>query len=143
MEKEDKIIKALLSEEFIEKAPEGFTDSVMQSIEASEAKAREEVKSNNWLYGFVFAAPILLALGVISVIDSSFISSYYLLFSGYFSGFFSQVTAVFANTSITGSFILSGNAMLMGIFSIMIVLLIFDGFVLRKQRHMNSFAWTF
>ena len=90
MEKEDKIIKALLNDEFIEKAPGGFTDSVMQTIELAELQKLEQPNVANWLYWLVIIGSILLALGIISFIDDSFISRYYVLFAGYISGFFYQ-----------------------------------------------------
>jgi hypothetical protein len=143
MEKEDKIIESLLNEKFIEKAPDGFTDRVMQSIEVSESLNPKQSVSYDWLYGLGFVSSIILAIGIISFMDNSFVSRFYFLFAGYLSGFFSQLATLFGQTSLPGSSILSGNMMLIGIFSIMAVLLLFDGFVLRKKRYMNLFVWTF
>lgn len=143
MEKEDKIIKALLNDEFIEKAPDGFTGRVMQSIEAVELQQKEQPNVANWLYWLVIIGSILLALGIISFIDGSFISRYYVLFSGYISGFFSQITAMFSHSVFTDSSILSGNGLVIGIFLIMMTLLFFDGFILRKKRYMNLFVFSF
>lgn len=143
MEKEDRMIKTLLNEEFLEKAPDGFTDRVMQSIEAIELVPQDQVKSNNWLYGFVFIASILLALGIISFIDNSFVSRYYFLFSGYIKGFFLQLAAMFNQSSLFNSSLSSGSGLLIGISSIMVLLLVFDGIVLQKKRYVNLFSWSF
>ena len=45
MEKEDKIIKEFLENGFFEKAPEGFTDKVMQSVEQVELQQKPEIFS--------------------------------------------------------------------------------------------------
>ena len=143
MEKEDKIIKALLNEEFIEKAPDGFTDRVMQSIEASELLKQEQTNKNDWLYGLVIIGSILSAVGIIFFLDSSFISRNYFLFAGYVTGFFSQIASMFGPLSFSSTSILSGNGLLIGILIIMMVLLFFDGFVLRKRRYMGLFVYSF
>ena len=143
MEKEDRMIKTLLNEGFMEKAPEGFTDRVMQSIEAMELAPQEQLKSNNWIYGFVITASIPLTFAIISIIDNSFVSRYYFLFSGYIKGFFLQLTAMFNQSSLFNSSLSSGSGLLIGISSIMVLLLVFDGIVLQKKRHVNLFAWSF
>ena len=143
MEKEDRMIKTLLNEEFIEKAPDGFTDRVMQSIEAMELVPQEQLKSNNWIYGFVFTASILLTFSIISFIDSSFLSRYYILFSGYLKGFFLQLAAMFKQSSLFNSSLLSGTGLLIGICSIMVLLLVFDGIFMQRKHHVNLFAWSF
>jgi len=143
MEKEDKIIKALLNEEFIEKAPDGFTDKVMQNIEASELLKQEQANKHDWLYGLVIIGSILLAVGIIFYIDSAFISRNYFLFTGYITGFFSQIATMFGPLSFSSTSMLSGSGLLIGIFIIMMVLLFFDGFVLRKRRYMSLFVYSF
>ena len=143
MEKEDKIIKALLNDKFIDKAPEGFTGRVMQSIEAVELQQQEQPNAANWLYWLVILGSILLALGIISFIDGSFISQYYLIFGGYISGFFYQITNMFSHSVFTDNSILSGSGLVIGIFVIMTVLLFFDGFIFKKKRYMNLFVFSF
>lgn len=143
MEKEDKIIKALLNEEFIEKAPDGFTDKVMQNIEASELLKQEQANKHDWLYGLVIIGSILLAVGIIFYIDSAFISRNYFLFAGYITGFFSQIATMFGPLSFSSTSMLSGSGLLIGILIIMMILLFFDGFVLRKRRYMSLFIYSF
>jgi len=143
MEKEDKVIKALLNEELIEKAPVGFTDKVMQSIEASELLKQEQTNKNDWVYGLVIIGSILSAVGIIFFLDSSFISRNYFLFAGYVTGFFSQIATMFGPLSFSSTSIVSGNGLLIGILIIMMVLLFFDGFVLRKRRYMGLFIYSF
>jgi hypothetical protein len=142
MEKEDRIIKALLQNEFIEKAPDGFTKKVMQSIEVAELQ-----KANTYrydcLYLLIIAGSVLFALGIVAFIDSSFMSRYFYVFLGYTTDFFHQMTGIFEQTRLTNTSILSGSGLMIGTFIIMIALLFFDGFVWKNKRSLNLFAWSF
>jgi len=142
MEKEDKIIKALLNDEFIEKAPGGFTDKVMQSIEVAELQ-KENTYRYDWLYLLIIAGSVLFALGIVAFIDSSFISRNFYIFLGYTTDFFHQMTGLFDHTQLTNTSILSGSGLMLGTFLIMVALLFFDGFVWKKKGSMNLFAWSF
>ena len=62
MEKEDKIIKALLNDEFIEKAPDGFTGRVMHTIELAELQKDHSYKAD-WLYLLIIAGSVFFAPG--------------------------------------------------------------------------------
>ena len=142
MEKEDRIIKALLHDEFIEKAPDGFTDKVMQSIEVAELQ-KEKTYRYDWLYLLIIAGSVLFALGIVAFIDSSFISRNFHVFLGYTTEFFHQMTGIFDHTQLINTSVLSGSGLIIGTFLIMTALLLFDGFVGKKKRHLNLFAWSF
>ena len=142
MEKEDKIIKALLNEELIETAPDGFTNRVMNTIELAELQKDQSYKAD-WLYLLIIAGSFFFALGIIALIDSSYISRYFYVFVGYASNVFHQMTTIFDHTKLTNSSILSGSGLVLGTFLIMIALLVFDSFVLKKKRYLNLFVWSF
>jgi len=142
MEKEDRIIKALLHDEFIEKAPDGFTEKVMQSIEVAELQ-KEKTYRYDWLYLLIIAGSVLFALGIVAFIDSSFISRNFYVFLGYTTEFFHQMTGIFDHTQLINTSVLSGSGLIIGTFLIMMTLLLFDGFVWKKKRHLNLFVWSF
>jgi len=142
MEKEDKMIKALLQDKFIERAPDGFTDKVMQSIEVAELQ-KEKTYRYDWPYLLIIAGSVLFALGIVAFIDSSFISRNFYLFLGYTTDFFHQMSGIFDHTQLTNTSVLSGSGLMIGTFIIMITLLFFDGFVWKKKRHLNLFTWSF
>ena len=143
MEKEDKIIKALLNDEFIEKAPEGFTERIMNAIEVAELEKEENTIRADWPYLLAIAASIILALGIISMIDSSFITHYYQTFTGYLLGFFDQIIGIFGNSQLKNTAVPSGNGLVIGTFVIVVALLFFDNVLLRKRRSLNLFIWSF
>lgn len=142
MEKEDKMIKALLQDKFIERAPDGFTDKVMQSIEVAELQ-KEKTYRYDWPYLLIIAGSVLFALGIVAFIDSSFISRNFYVFLGYTTDFFHQMSGIFDHTQFTNTSVLSGSGLMIGTFIIMITLLFFDGFVWKKKRHLNLFTWSF
>ncbi|MCB2201214.1 hypothetical protein KQH26_00445 [bacterium] len=142
MEKEDKMIKALLQDKFIERAPDGFTGKVMQSIEVAELQ-KEKTYRYDWPYLLIIAGSVLFALGIVAFIDSSFISRNFYVFLGYTTDFFHLMSGIFDHTQLTNTSVLSGSGLMIGTFIIMIVLLFFDGFVWRKKRYLNLFAWSF
>jgi hypothetical protein len=142
MEKEDKMIKALLQDKFIERAPDGFTDKVMQSIEVAELQ-KEKTYGYDWPYLLIIAGSVLFALGIVAFIDSSFISRNFYVFLGYTTDFFHQMSGIFDHTQLTNTSVLSGSGLMIGTFIIMIALLFFDGFVWKKKRHLNLFTWSF
>ena len=143
MEKEDKIIKALLNDKFIEKAPDGFTDRIMNAIELTETQKQESNVKTDWLYLFVIAGSVILAIGILSIIDSSFISRYYQIFIDYISSFFSQIIDIFDNSQLKNTAIPSNSGLVIGTFVIIVALLFFDSIVLRKRRYFNFFIWSF
>ena len=143
MEKEDKIIKALLNDEFIEKAPEGFTERIMNAIEVAELQKEENTIRTDWPYLLAIVGSIILALGIIFIIDSSIITHYYQTFTGYISGFFNQIISIFGNSQLKITTIYSSSGLVIGTFVIILALLFFDSIVLRKRRSLNLFMWSF
>lgn len=142
MEKEDKIIKALLNDEFIEKAPDGFTGRVMHTIELAELQKDHSYKAD-WLYLLIIAGSVFFALGIIAFIDSSYISRYFYVFLGYATDVFHQMTVIFDHPKLINTSVLSSSGLMMGTFLIMLALLVFDGFLLKKKRYLNLFVWSF
>jgi len=143
MEKEDKIIKALLNEEFIEKAPDGFTERIMNAIEVAELEREENTIRTDWPYLLAIVGSIILALGIIFIIDSSIITHYYQTFIGYLSGFFNQIIGIFGNSQLKNTAVPSGSGLALGTFLIILALLFFDNIVLRNKRSLNLFIWSF
>ena len=143
MEKEDKIIKALLNDEFFEKAPEGFTERIMNAIEVAELEKEENTIRTDWPYLLAIAGSIILALGIIFIIDGSIITYYYQTFTGYILGFFDQIIGIFVNSQLKNTAVLSGSELVIGTFLIILALLFFDSIVLRKRRSLNLFMWSF
>ena len=143
MEKEDKIIKALLNDEFIEKAPDGFTERIMNAIEVAELQKDENTIRTDWPYLLAIAGSIILAIGIISIIDSSIITHYYHTFIGYLLGFFEQIIGIFGNSQLKNTAVPSGSGLVIGTFIIILALLFFDNIVLRKRRSLNLFMWSF
>ena len=143
MEKEDKIIKALLNDGFIEKAPEGFTERIMNTIEVAELKKEENTIRTDWPYLLAIAGSIILALGIIFIIDSSIITHYYQTLTGYISGFFNQIIGIFRNSQLKNTAIPSSSGLVIGTFVIVVALLFFDNVVLRKRTYLNFFMWSF
>ncbi len=143
MEKEDKIIKTLLNDEFIEKAPKGFTERIMNAIEVAELEKEENNIRTDWPYLLAIAGSIILALGIIFIIDSSIITHYYQTFIGYISGFLNQIIGIFGNSQLKITTIYSSSGLVIGTFLIILALLFFDSIILRKRRYLNFFMWSF
>ena len=142
MEKEDRIIKNLLDDKFTEKAPEGFTGRVMDTLEAIELQKQKQSIPSDWPYLLVVAGAALVALGILSFIDSSFIPNYYRLFFGYVSGFFQQLTNIFSVTQLENTAISTSGQLVIGTLFIMLALLLFDSMIWRKRRYLNLFLWV-
>lgn len=142
MKKEDKVIKALLNDQFIEKAPDGFTDNVMHSIEMVELH-QEKTYRYDWPYLLIIAGSVLFALGIVAFIDSSFISRNFYVFLGYTTDFFHQMSGIFDHIQLTNTSVLSGSGLILGTLLIMLALLFFDGIVLKKKRYLNLFVLSF
>jgi len=142
MEKEDRIIKNLLEDTFTVSAPDGFTDKVMDALEATELQKQKQSVPADWPYLLVVAGAALVATGIISVIDSSFIPNYYRLFFGYISGFFHQLTSIFSVTQLENTAISANGQLVIGTLFIMLALLLFDSIMWRKKRSLNLFLWV-
>jgi hypothetical protein len=82
MEKDDALIKQLLKEGFLQKAPEGFTGKVMQSIEGEEKAPAGKETSPVLFFGSLI---LVLSLPVIFL---------YFLSPGYLSWLYSYFTGI-------------------------------------------------
>ncbi len=134
MEKEDRVIRDLLLKTQREKAPAGFTDRVMDRLEAA-AEQKQTVPSD-WLYWLVVAGSILIAGSILSVIDPSLIPRYFRLFTGFISGFFHQMTGLFKHLPGPG-----GDQLVMGTFLIILILLLADRLLWGRRKQANLFLW--
>ena len=139
MEKEDKIIKEFLEKGFFEKAPEGFTNKVMKSVEQVELQPKPEIFSGVLGYVLLTFGAILVAFGILFYFDNTFIISYFQSFSFDLSG-------------IANGFSKTGNYFLMlpnhfpylglvvGIFVAIFALLGIERFVFSKKNMVNVFV---
>jgi len=130
MEKEDKIIRDLLLKTQTDKAPEGFTKSVMEAVEA--AGAQKQTVQSDWPYWLLIAGSLLLAGVVLFIIDPSLILQY----AGLFTGFFKQIAGLAENMSGFGS-----DQLMTGTFVIMLLLLLADGMIWHKRQQFHIFLW--
>jgi uncharacterized membrane protein YjjP (DUF1212 family) len=134
MEKEDKIIQDFLFKALKEKAPAGFTGQVMEAVEVE--KVHKQPVQSDWLYWLVIAGSLMLAVGVLLIIDPLFLDHYWKLFTGFLTGFSRQIT-VFPKTILK----FDGYQLITGTFLIMFILLLFDRVFWSKQKHPNVFLW--
>ena len=140
MEKEDQLIKELISEGFLKSAPDDFTENVMHAV----AEVVESKKSTNDLtnmaYILVIVGSFLAFAGIMAYYKPSifqntlafignFLSQVYLSFSGLFSGSFNWGSGIEINSLILGTIL------------IMAALLVFDNLLSRKRKVMNVFVF--
>lgn len=139
MEKEDKIIKEFLEKGFFEKAPEGFTQSVMHSVEQVEIKQKSEVFSGILGYVMLTFGAIFIAFGILFYFDNSFVLSY-------FQSFVTGITDLAFEFSKTGKYFLSLPShfphlgLVAGIFVVILALLGIEKFVISKKKIVNIFV---
>ena len=140
MEKEDKIIKEILENGFIEKAPEGFTNKVMQAVGQVELKQKQGVFSGVWAYALLTFAAIFVAFGVLFYFDNNFLSEYFQSFSMGMAG----LTHEFSNTGkslLSLSYNFSNLSLLAGILVVISALLLIEKVVFRKKSFAGVLIW--
>lgn len=139
MEKEDKIIREFLEKGFFEKAPEGFTNRVMQAVEQVEIKQKSEIFSGVLGYVLLTFGAILVAFGILFYFDNSFITSY-------FQSFSSSLAGVLNGFLKTGKYFLAMPSyfpylgLVAGIFVAIIALLGIERFIFSRKNLVNIFV---
>ena len=140
MEKEDKIIKEILENGFIEKAPEGFTNKVMQAVGQVELKQKQGVFSGVWAYALLTFAAIFVAFGVLFYFDNNFLSEYFQSFSMGMAG----LTREFSNTGkslLSLSYNFSNLSLFAGVLVVISALLLIEKVVFRKKSFAGVLIW--
>lgn len=138
MEKEDQLIKDLLKEGFLTKAPDNFTDRVMHAVaEKEEATVREYPV---WLYFSFIAATLATLAGILFFTNKAFLVKYLSYFTGVLGGMLPFLSSILSDfTSL--NFSLPYNGLLLGIGAIILLLLAFDKFLFSKKRFIGIFIW--
>ena len=138
MEKEDKLIRDLLGDSFTERAPEGFTDSVMQSIEAVEMQRAGISPWSKLVYPLMLCCGLAAVIGIVYYFNPDFYSQMYISMSGYVIMITTQLTAMFSavpkpeiGIQVNGFPIQIGFAVL--------ALLLFEKLYFSKKRSVNVF----
>lgn len=139
MEKEDKQIKKLLENEYLEKAPEGFTNRVMLAVEQVDLSKKSVTFSGMLGYLMLMLGAILVAFGILFYFDNDFVVNYFQYFSG-------NLNELFLEFSKIGNYLLSlqsyfpSLSFLAGIFLIVFALLTIDRLLFNKRNYANIFV---
>jgi hypothetical protein len=135
MEKEDKLIRELLKEGFLKPAPDGFTDSVMQSVAIAEKQKELSLPA---LIGYILGS-VLLGLGLIYLISPGTLVAYAEVFLGFLKDLFGPFAGLFEGVSIRSDY-LKGSELFLGILLIIGVLLGFDRFLSSRKSVSGLFV---
>ena len=139
MEKEDQIIKELVKEGFLKKAPEDFTENVMMVVAKTEENKKQAFDPSILSYISIVGATIGLSAGVIYYINPTFIRETF----GFFIDFLKQVYFSFTNLfdgQINWSVGFELNTIVVGVILIMAALIAFDSFLVRSSKYFNVFV---
>jgi hypothetical protein len=139
MEKDEKLLKDLLQEGFLTKAPDNFTDRVMLAVAETESQQETTSRYSALVYSAIIIGSILAIFGILFYTNKSIFEKY----QNYFYDFivavispFSGVLNKFANLNFQFPY----NSLLMGVGLIIIGLLAFDRFVLNRKSYLNLFV---
>jgi len=139
MEKDEKLLKDLLQEGFLTKAPDNFTDRVMLAVAETETQQETTSRYSALVYAAIIMGSILAIFGILFYTNKSIFEKY----QNYFHDFivaiispFSGVLDKFANLNFQFPY----NGLLMGVGLIIIGLLAFDRFVIGGKRYLNLFV---
>lgn len=138
MEHEDKLIRKLLHEEFLEQAPAGFTDRVMQAITVAETREQTTFQWNRLVYPAISFGSIIIALGAIYFMDPLFYSRLYSSATGYVMLIGSQLISMFASLS-RPEFQLPVNWFAVGIAFCLASLLLAERMIVKIKGSLNLF----
>ena len=139
MESEDKKIKELLEKGFFEKAPEGFTQRVMHSVEQVEIQHSRAIFSGVLGYVLLTLGAIVVSFGIITYIDNDFLVSY-------IQSVASGIAGLEIEFSKTGHYFLSLPTqipyfgLLTGIFIAILALLVLEKYILSGKRTVHLFV---
>lgn len=139
MDKEDKVIKEFLEKGFFEKAPEGFTGRVMQTVEQVDAQQKPVIFYGIIGYILLMFGAILSAFGILYYFDNEFVMSYFQSFGAGLSGLlfeFSKTGKYFISLPNHSPYL----GLLIGIFIVIFALLGIEKVVFKKGRYANIFV---
>ncbi len=136
MNTEDKKIRELLKNLQVEKAPEGFTSNVMNSITEFEESSKTVIQMNTIIPALLVFTSILVSIGVFYFFDNSFFEN---IFSpiAFLSDIFNNQFAWFNSYLMQMVSILKQNTFALGLGVILIILLSFDRVILRRRLRIN------
>lgn len=136
MNTEDKKIRELLKNLQVEKAPEGFTSNVMNSITEFEESSKTVIQMNTIIPALLVFTSILVSIGVFYFFDNSFFEN---IFSpiAFLSDIFNNQFTWFNSYLMQMVSILKQNTFALGLGVILIFLLSFDRVVLRRRLRIN------
>ncbi len=139
MNTEDKKIRELLKNLQVEKAPEGFTSNVMNSITEFEESSRTVIQMNTIIPALLVFTSILVSIGVFYFFDNSFFEN---IFSpiAFLSDIFNNQFAWFNSYLMQMVSILKQNTFALGLGVILIILLSFDRVILRRRLRINMLS---
>jgi hypothetical protein len=130
MEKDDALIRDLLKEGFLQEAPEGFTNRVMHAI----AEEKEPVGDISPLaYAGIIAASITLLIGILYLLDPSILTQYSQYFSKLLFTVLTPFTGLFSGFAGM-NFSLPFNGLLPGLLLVIVLLLLFDRYILKTGK---------
>jgi len=136
MENNDKLIRDLLNEGFLAKAPEGFTNKVMQSVAETQKKP---VLPAFLVYFLVFFGASGVAAASLCFTNNSLLILYYsqlkLAMSQTFVSFFRIVNDLLVNIN------LPDMGLSAGILLMVILLLVVDRIAFKPGKYMNLFLF--
>lgn len=136
MENNDKLIRDLLNEGFLAKAPEGFTNKVMQSVAETQKKPALPAFL---VYFLVFFGASGVAAASLYFTNNSLLILYYgqlkLAMSQTFVSFFRIVNDVLVNIN------LPDMGLSAGILLMVILLLVVDRIAFKPGKYMNLFLF--
>ena len=140
MDKDDQLIKDLLREGFLTKAPNDFTDRVMNAVAETESEDKPATEYPAAIYYAIIIGSIAAIVGTLYFTNKAFLAEYFTSFTGIFSDLvpsFSLMGDQFSSLN----FNLPYSGLIVGIVSIMVALLVFDKFVIGRSRYLNIFVW--
>ena len=140
MDKNDKLIKELLEEGFLKKAPDNFTDNVMHAV----AKESSPVSTGNEYpfstYFMIIAGTVAAGVGILYFTNKAFLLKYLTYFNGFIGDLlpsFNELGKGFTSLN----FQMPANGLVLGVGAIVLLLLVFDKLVLSKNRYFGIFVW--
>ena len=139
MEKDEKLLKDLLKEGFLTKAPENFTDRVMMAVAKTETEHETITKYSPLVYTAIIMGSILAMFGILFYTNKSIFEKYQNYFLDFIVATISPFSGVFDKFA-NFNFQLPYNGLLMGVTIIIIALLAFDRFVLNRKQYLNLFV---
>lgn len=140
MEKDDKLIRELLKEGLLTKAPDQFTDNVMMAVAKAELDKKQVVDYSYLAYPSSILGAFAVSIGILYFTDKQLLIDYYNYFLGFVSGTLSFIAGVFTNFNDAFS-ALPGSGLIAGIGLIMLALLAFDRFLFKGRGYVNIFVW--